>query len=184
MKSLEEMREDTIKQLEFAYSHGEISLTELEKRIEIAVNTEQVEDLLSQVEGLKEPEKPVPAIEAEPEETMMAVLSSIQRKGRWTPARNNKIFVFMGSVELNFTEADMSPGVTEFEFFSVMGGIELRVPEGINVQLSGLPLLAGIENKLSHSQYPGNPTIKIHGTALMSGVEIKPPKKKKKRGSN
>lgn len=181
MKSMEELRDETIKRLEYGYSHGEISLDELEKRIEIAVNTSIEEDLKPLVLDLKSEPEVKPTFQEKPEETIMSVLSSVQRKGRWTPARANKIFVFMGSVELDFSEAELNPGVTDFEFFTVMGGIEVRVPEGINVELSGLPLLAGIENKLSHSQYPGNPTIKLHGTAFMSGVEIKPPKKKKRK---
>lgn len=179
---MEKLRSETIKRLEYGYAHGELTLSEYEKRIETAVNSEEEGILLGLVADLKdrEPEEDHPFAEDASEETISGVLSSINRKGRWTPARHNKIFVFMGSVLLDFTEADIKPGVTEFEYFTALGSIELRVPEGINVQLSGTPVLAGIENRLSHSQVPGNPTIKLHGTAFMSGIDVKPPRRKKR----
>lgn len=184
MESIEELREKTVKRLEKAYAHGEISLDELEKRIEVAVNTSISSDLEKLVSDLKEETRESAHEDVytdEPEETIMGVLSGIQRKGRWKPSRFSKIMVFLGSVELDFTEAELRPGVTEFEYFCALGGIELRVPEGVNVELSGLPILAGIENKLSTQSHPGNPIIRLHGTAFMAGIEIKPPKRKKRR---
>ncbi|MBB6482112.1 DUF1707 SHOCT-like domain-containing protein [Spirochaeta isovalerica] len=184
MISIEEMRDRTVKRLEYSYAHGEISLEELEKRIELAINTDLKEDLERLVSDLKEEEPEVkdePSSPDEREETIMGVLSGIKRKGKWKPARRNKIMVFMGGVELDFTEAELEPGTTEYEYFCALGGIELRVPEGVNVDVSGLPLLAGIENKLSGDFHPGNPTIKLHGTLFLGGIEIKPSKRKKRR---
>jgi hypothetical protein len=184
MNSMEEKRDKTIKRLEKAYAQGEISLEELEKRIELAVNTTEYADLENLVSDLKPPE---PEMETkanyheEPEETILGVLSGIKRKGRWKPARRSKIMVFLGGVELDFSEADLREGITEFEYFCALGGIELQVPEGINVEISGLPLLAGIENKLSGEVYPGSPTIKLNGTMFMGGIEVKPSKKKKRK---
>lgn len=190
MESIEELRERTVKHLEWSYAHGHISLEELEKRLEMAVNTSLEEDLKRLTEDLKEmPEaresdnyREERDFEYGPEETIWGVLSGIKKKGHWRPGRKNRIIVFMGGVELDFTEADIPPGVTEFEFFSMMGGIEVRVPEGVNVEVSGLPFMAGFDNKLKHKQVPGNPTLRFNGLAVMSGLEIKPPKKKKRRG--
>ncbi|MBN2657043.1 MAG: DUF1707 domain-containing protein [Spirochaetales bacterium] len=184
MIPMEELREKTVKRLEYSYAHGEMSLDELEKRMELAINTFLAEDLEQLVSDLKEEEIPSPeeAIpEDDSEETIMGVLSGITRKGKWKPARHSKIMVFMGGVELDFTDAELRPGITEFEYFCALGGIELRVPEGVNVDVSGLPLLAGIENKLSGDSHPGNPLIRLRGTVFMGGIEVKPSKRKKKR---
>jgi len=184
MESIEELREKTVKKLEYNYAHGEISLDELEKRMEKAVNANQREDLEVLASDLINPQSEQSREvygDDESEETIVGFLSGINRKGKWKPARRIKVLVFMGGVDLDFAMADLLPGTTEIEFFCAMGGIDIRVPEGINVDLSGLPLLGGIENKLSGEFHPGNPTIKVHGTVIMGGLDVKPSKKKKKK---
>ena len=53
-----------------------------------------------------------------------------------------------------------------------MGSIELIVPPGINVDLSGIPLLGSMDNK-SGSGDPGAPSITIRGLTIMGSVEVK-----------
>jgi len=188
---LEELRKDTIKLLEYNYAHGFIDLSDFEKRLESAVHAISAADLSLITDNLEE--IPLQADEAagsfvntgviREDETYTGILSGIKRKGKWKPARNNRVFVFLGGIDLDFSEAELAPGVTDFEFFCVLGGIDLIVPEGINVDLSGVPVLGGLENKLSGEHYPGQPTIKIHGMIFLGGVEIKPPKKRKKRSA-
>ena len=87
----------------------------------------------------------------------------------------------MGGVDLDFSEAVLAPGETDFEFFCVMSGINIIVPEGINIEVSGIPIIGGIDSRVPDEHYPGRPTLKIHGIAFMAGVDIKPAKKKKRR---
>ena len=87
----------------------------------------------------------------------------------------------MGGIDLDFSEAVLPPGVTDVEFLCFMGGLDIIVPEGINVEVKGLPIMAGIDKKVSDEHYPGRPTLRIHGIAVMAGVDIKYPKRKKRR---
>ena len=55
-----------------------------------------------------------------------------------------------------------------------MGGIDIRVPRHIRVELSGNPVLGGIENK--HNYAPGSgaeQTLSIRATAILGGIDIK-----------
>ena len=107
-----------------------------------------------------------------------------KKKGKWRPARNNKIFSFLGGLDLDFTEAELAPGETDFEFFCVLGGIDIIVPTGINIEISGTPILGGIENKVPYEHYPGQPTLRFHGMTFLGGVDIKLPKKRKRKKNN
>jgi len=187
--NIEEQRENAVKQLEFNYAHGHIDLDELEKRLEMAVHTSLAEDL----ERITSDLKPVTTTSSDansdtvnsgdirPDETFMGILSSINRKGRWKPARENNLYAFMGGINLDFSEALLAPGETDFEFFCVMGGIEIIVPLGINVEVNGLPIMGGIDNHLPGDHYPGQPTIRFHGTVIMGGMDIKLPKRQRRR---
>lgn len=182
-------REKAIKQLEYNYAHSHLSLIEFERRLEKAVHTADSEVLNELCSDLQN----IPVKEGDPgksflntgsvreEESFTGILSGFKRKGKWKPARNNKILVLLGGVDLDFSHAELAPGITNFEFFCLAGGLDLIVPPGINVEVSGIPILGGIDNKLPGDHYPGQPTIRLNGFVLLGGVDIKPPKKRKKR---
>ena len=186
--NLEILREKTIKQLEYNYSHSYMTLEEFEKRLETAVHavdTDFIINLCSDLKNIPQNDDPdksfVNSGTIREEETFTGILSGINRKGRWKPARKNKVLVFLGGIDLDFSEAELAPGVTDFEFFCVVGGLDLIVPPGINVEVSGIPILGGIENKLPGDHYPDQPTIKLHGFILLGGINIKPPKKRRNK---
>ena len=115
------------------------------------------------------------------EEMFVGILSGVARKGVWKPARKNRVFALMGGIDLDFSEAFLPPGITDVEFLCLMGGLDIIVPEGINVEVKGIPLMGGIDKKVSDEHYPGRPTLRIQGLAVMGGVDIKYPKRKKRR---
>jgi hypothetical protein len=55
---------------------------------------------------------------------------------------------------------------------TVFGGVEIRVPDNINVQVSGIPLFGGIHNRYT-SNIPGAPTLFVNATCIFGGIEIK-----------
>jgi hypothetical protein len=60
--------------------------------------------------------------------------------------------------------------------FALWGGIEITVPPEWTVDVKGLPLLGGFDNKARSSvREAGGPgqVLVVRGTALMGGVEIK-----------
>jgi hypothetical protein len=55
-----------------------------------------------------------------------------------------------------------------------MGGCEIRVPDGLNVQISSLPIMGGVDAKLGEQQpTPGGPLLKIRAVAIMGGVKLR-----------
>ena len=80
----------------------------------------------------------------------------------------------MGGAELDFREAALAPGVTEVKVFSLLGGVEVIVPPGLNVECRGIALLGGFEHLADAEMHPDPhaPTLRITGLALMGGVHV------------
>jgi hypothetical protein len=82
----------------------------------------------------------------------------------------------MGAVELDFRGSTIVTSPAILDVFALWGGIEITVPPEWRVDVRGLPILGGFENKARTSVHDaGAPeqVLVIRGTALMGGVEIK-----------
>ncbi len=106
---------------------------------------------------------------------MVAILGGSSRKGRWTPARTNHAIAIMGGTELDFREAQMPPGVTTVQVFTMCGGVEIIVPPGMRVESHGVGIMGGFDHAedAGVDPDPDAPVLRITGVAIMGGVEIK-----------
>lgn len=78
-----------------------------------------------------------------------------------------------GGTEIDLRDAAPTPGAS-LDLLALFGGIEVKVPEGWNVQTQGMPLFGGIDNVTVKDQLPADaPELTIHYTALFGGIEIK-----------
>ena len=105
---------------------------------------------------------------------VVAVWSGAMRRGRWVPPRRLTATAFQGGIELDFREAEMAPGPYDVRATAVMGGIQIVVPPGLSVETSGFALIGGFHEipQPSPPPTPDGPVLRIHGFALMGGVEI------------
>ncbi|MBN1797615.1 MAG: DUF1707 and DUF2154 domain-containing protein [Spirochaetales bacterium] len=183
-------RDKVIDRLKAAFANDQLEEKDFEKRVEIATSTRDrkelhilIDDLPADIEVSvkKSPDSiSIPINEGEVREssTYVAVFSGVEKKGTWRPARTNKVIATMGGVDLDFTRAEMPPGVTELNIFAMLGGVEIVVPPGINVDMHGFAFLGGFDDRCSTLQYPGAPTLKIRGFAFLGGIEVRPPKER------
>ncbi len=121
------------------------------------------------------PPRSLPAALAEPDdsETLVAVMSGVQRKGAWEPAAELRVFAVMGGAELDFREAVLVEGVTELWIFAFMGGAQVIVPHDIHVETRGIGIMGGFSPLEQRAEDPDAPTLRITGWAVMGGVEVK-----------
>ncbi|HUX20475.1 MAG TPA: LiaF domain-containing protein [Spirochaetia bacterium] len=192
-------REQVIEKLTLNYAHNNIDDEEFESRLSRATNTDSVTELMMLVEDLpnfaetkkqvarKQPSESSVSLNTgvvREEGSLVALLGSTSRKGVWQPPRDLRIFAMMGGVDLDFTDAEMPPGTTEVTIFSVMGGIDIVVPPGLNVEVTGIPLMGSFDDRSSGMVNPDAPTLRVKGVAIMSGVDVKLPKKYRKLLAN
>lgn len=118
---------------------------------------------------------PLPAHLEGPEdrETVLALLSGVQRKGAWEPAEHVRVFAVMGGAELDFREAVLVEGVTELWIFAFWGGAQVIVPRDIHVETRGVGIMGGFSELDHRAAEADAPTLRIRGWAVMGGVEVK-----------
>jgi len=105
---------------------------------------------------------------------MIAVCGGTSRKGRWVPARRNTAVGVMGSVQLDFREAMLGPGVTEVAVFACLGGVEIIVPPEMAVEVDGIAIMGGFDNETDTvlNRDPDQPLLRVKGLVVLGGAEI------------
>ncbi|MFF4389298.1 MULTISPECIES: DUF1707 SHOCT-like domain-containing protein [unclassified Streptomyces] len=113
----------------------------------------------------------------------VAVMSGFQRKGRWTvPARFDAV-AFWGGGELDLREADFAQREVVINCVAIMGGIEITVPPGVEVDVRGFGFMGAFDQRDTPGpSEPGAPRVVVTGFAFWGGVEIKVKKRKRPLG--
>jgi hypothetical protein len=185
---IEEMRNQVIEDLKEGYSRDFINQFEFENRIEKAHDASNKFELIALIEDLPEttakpePQHPINQGKVKENGVILSIFAGIERRGRWRPARNTKVIASMGGVDLDFTFAELPPGVTTIDILTVMGGVDIVVPDDINVESEGFAIMGGWDENIQQSANdPSKPTLRIRGFAMMAGVEVRTPNKRDRR---
>lgn len=101
-----------------------------------------------------------------------AVLGGYKRVINSRSFRGGNLFVFMGGCEIDLRDASISSAPAVLDVFAVWGGVELKVPTDWVVELRGMPILGGFEDKSRPPQDHSKRLI-VKGMVIMGGVEIK-----------
>lgn len=185
-------RQEAIDALCEHFANDNLSVEEFERRVDRAHKAESLDEIRKLLADLPSGNLPVPTEEAagrtavqRPQASvpasrvkergfMLAVLGGTVRKGRWIPARQNYAFSVMGGMTLDFREALLPPGETEVWVFTAMGGADIIVPPGLPVECDGMAILGGFDHRedASVSTDPNAPLLRIHGLAVMGGVDV------------
>ncbi|RPJ61975.1 MAG: hypothetical protein EHM23_05015 [Acidobacteria bacterium] len=102
----------------------------------------------------------------------VAVLGAFKRVTNTQNFRGGSLTAFMGGCEVDLREASMSSSPIVIDIFAVWGGVELKVPADWVVELRGLPILGGFDDKTRHPREQLKRLI-VKGMVIMGGVEIK-----------
>ena len=180
-------REQAADVLREAAGHGRITMDELDERLELAYAAKTYADLAAVIQDL-----PAPAPAPGPVQPAMAgriggtprskfsiaIMSGAQRMGRWVVPRTYVSVAVMGGIELDLRDAQFSEPEVTIHAYTLMGGIEITVPEDIDVDVSGIAFMGGFDHNASGPGVPGAPRVRVIGFALMGGVDVKrkPPK--------
>jgi hypothetical protein len=78
----------------------------------------------------------------------------------------------IGGAEIDLREAELIGHELEIRCYSVLGGIEITVPDGVDVSVELVAVLGGREVRLGAPPRPGAPLIRITGFCALGGVEV------------
>ncbi|MEJ6472756.1 LiaF domain-containing protein [Pseudoalteromonas piscicida] len=189
-RPLESVREEVIDQLILNYSHGELSADAFERRLDEAYNLTDQEHIAALSADL--PLKSDPRYHSEkaarlgPKFTASAddaekiqitsMLGSNYRSGEWVVPKEIHLKNYVGSIELDFTNAIFSHSEVHIHLDCILGSGEIYIPDSVDVITDINNIMGSVENTrntlATNSQIKQRPRIYIKGRTILGSLEV------------
>lgn len=178
-----------------AFAEGRLTREEYDDRLTAAMAARTVADLVPVLEGLPPAAAAAalaplvggvvavppsatdgwgaPAGAAPASSAVVAVFGAAARKGQWVVPASLTTVAMFGGVELDLTAATFAARETDIVAGAIFGGIEITVPDGLAVQVDGIGVFGGFDQRAAGPGQPGAPLLRVRGGALFGGVEVK-----------
>ena len=175
-------RDATIDLLAEAATDGRLTLDEYSDRADKALTSQTRDDLavltydLATVRAASAPPAYPSADPTRiPAEKVVAVFSSETRRGRWpVPARLGTMALF-GECKIEMQDASLHSRVTVIEANAVFGSIEIVVPDGVEVRMTGMSVFGARTSKVQPGFAPGAPVVEVRGKAVFGEITVRQP---------
>lgn len=165
-------RDHTLTTLSAATAEGRLTLEEMVGRVDGTLTARTRGELAAITADL--PAEVAQTARRKPTRWLVGIMGGMDRKGRWRVARRCWVVNIMGGCDLDLRAATVEDHDTDIVVFSLMGGSDIVVPEGLDVDLGGFAIMGG--NSL---ESPGPapaadaPTVRVRAYSLMGGTDVK-----------
>ncbi len=110
--------------------------------------------------------------------TAVAFFSSMRRQIDSAEFEGGSLAGVLGACQLDLKRASLAGNKALIDVMAFWGGVEIRVPDGWNVNLEVIPIMGGAEDKTRPSSTSlvdgaAQQHLTVKGFALMGGVEIR-----------
>jgi len=192
--SLARAREQKISELSQYFANDDLSLDDLERRIERvyrAANVLELDEITADLRSVAQPSskelastrggggssRSVAPTSAPAYARMLAIMGETKRLGRWQVPRQLDVLSVMSDMKLDLTHAVIGPGVTDIHVRAVWTACKIVVPPNIRVINEMHAIMASVTSKAHEmdppdSDRPSGPVIRLTGTALMAEVKV------------
>jgi hypothetical protein len=191
--SLARARELKINELSTHFANDDLSLEDLERRIEQVYRAVSVAELETITADLKSAatvpadfvrakvvrgKGGLPATYEVAETRVLSLMSSIKRVGRWAVPRQLKVVAIMSETELDLTHAVLATGDSELEIRGMMASLKIIVPPGMRVIDNLHTVMATVRSRadsLPPDDVPSTasaPVIRLTGFVCMADVQV------------
>lgn len=180
---LDVQREQTVDDLSRHFANDNLTLDELERRIERAYRARSAAELddltrdLTAMPAEQRPHRPAPVPElfTQERDRILSVMTSTTRRGAWRPARNVTVWSVMSETQLDLSDAILPPGVTELEINAIMTAVRITVPPGVRVVMQTDGFLSEVSDESVEPPAAGSgaPVVRLTGFAVMSELKVR-----------
>jgi Domain of unknown function (DUF1707) len=188
-------REQVATLLSTAYAEGRLTREEHDERIDQLMAAKTFDDLIPITRDLVVVGTPNAVATPRPtsrfmidttgqnpdSDKMIAIFGGVTRSGRWRMRKNIQALALFGGMDLDLRNAIFEAPVVEISGFWCFGGLDIKVPEGIDVRDQTAGVFGGTDIRDIGDPAPGAPTLVIKGMTLFGGVTVRGPKANKRR---
>lgn len=187
-------REQVTTVLSTAFAEGRLSREEHDERLDLVMAARTFDDLIPITTDLVATSPPrlasVPttppgyAVDtthavAEPDR-WIAVFGGVTRNGHWRIRKHSQAYALFGGIDLDLRDAVFEAPVVEIAGFWCFGGLDVKVPAGIEVRDQTAGIFGGTDVRDLGEPQPGAPTLVIKGLSLFGGVSVKGPRQSRR----
>lgn len=174
MRASDSEREATVERLRTASAEGRLSLEELVGRTEAAYSATTRGELARVTTDLPEQDSPPSATQPAHSQRMVSVFADVSRRGWWRAEGTVSPMTVFGDVELDLRQAAVPTGHVNISAIAPFGDIEVIVPDGVIVELSGFSLFGRkkVDVRRSSSRQMA-PVVRVQGFTVFGSVLVR-----------
>jgi hypothetical protein len=154
---------------------GRLTLDEFSERTGSALAARTRGELDAVLADLPVASEPLPQVaRRRARRWIVAVMGQSESKGRWRPGEHTSVVAVMGECHMDLRRAEIDGPEVVITAVSIMGSIEIVVPEGIDVGLTGLSIMGQRSCKVRDVPVlRGSPRILIRAFPIMGEVKVR-----------
>jgi hypothetical protein len=165
-------RDAVVERLSQHAATGRLTLDELEQRIGLAYGAKTRGDLAKLTADLPEAAA-TPDLRRKPTRWVVSVMGGAEKHGRWRISDRLTSIAFMGGNDIDLRHAEIDADEVTIVAVAVMGGMDIFVPDTVDVHVGGFALMGGNgERGSTRAPRPGAPRIRILAFSLMGGIDV------------
>ena len=106
---------------------------------------------------------------------VVAIMGSVTRAGRWRVSPRLVVLNLMGGSDLDFNDAELADDSVDVTVLSLMGGGNVRVPEGLRVEVSDIAIMGGNDVKRGRpeDEHHDGPLLRLRLISIMGGTNVR-----------
>jgi predicted membrane protein len=102
-----------------------------------------------------------------------AIFTGINTRVNSKDFGGGSLSAIFGSVEIDFTEAELGANGAVLDCTAIFGSVELCIPKSWTVDIQSTAIFAGVDRKYSNVEGTEGKRLIIDATAIFGGVEVK-----------
>jgi len=186
-------RERVANVLNTAYAEGRLTREEHDERLDRLLNAKTFDDLVTITHDLVVVGIPAPiqstqtsprssnftidsTAPTDESDKLIAIFGGVTRHGNWRIRKRSHAVALFGGIDLDFRDAIFEAPTVEVSGFWCFGGLDIKVPPGIQVRDQTAGIFGGTDVRDLGEPLPGAPTLVIKGVTLFGGVSVHGPK--------
>lgn len=179
------VRERVIQALTNAFANDQLTVVELEDRLEKAYRATTADEALALIAGLPQAVPGPGGLVAQAQsnelevrreaERILSIMSSQSRRGIWTVPRALDVLAVFSDTTLDLSQASLPKDIIDLHVNVYFASVKIVVPAGMRVVNRVGAFAANVESEPALDlapMKPGSPVVRITGNAMFANVEI------------
>jgi hypothetical protein len=167
-------REATVTVLRTHLLDGRLTLDEFSERVEIVYGAQVGSELAGVIKDLPALADPPGMTPSRPKSAglTLGVIGHVNKRGRLRLRRLSAVASVLSAVDLDLREAEIDGSTATLMVFTLIGNVDVYVPEGVNVEVGGLTIIGHHRDWGRDTAGTADRTIKVRVFSVIGTIDV------------